>query len=97
MRTYFCLFMFQAMQLAAQSTFVSLGRSKHAVFFSLLRKAFINAPLAVLLPVLGLGTGGVFMAEPISHLIGGLASLLTMYFVVYRPMAQMKDLNSGDL
>ena len=40
------------------------------IFFSLLRKAVINAPLTVLLPV-WMGTDGVFVAEAVSQLVGG--------------------------
>ncbi|MGN0968286.1 MAG: MATE family efflux transporter, partial [Oscillospiraceae bacterium] len=74
LRIYFCLFLFMSLQIAAQSIFVGLGKSKQAVFFSLLRKAIINAPLTVLLPLLGMGTTGVFAAEAVSQFIGGLAS-----------------------
>lgn len=65
--------------------FVSLGRSKQAVFFSLLRKAIINAPLTVILPI-WMGTTGVFTAEAVSQLLGGMACILTMYFTVYRKL-----------
>ncbi len=61
-----------------------------AVFFSLLRKAVIVAPLTVILPRLwGLGTTGVFLAEPISNVIGGLACYITMIVVVYIPLGRM--------
>lgn len=91
MRIYFCLFVFMSLQMAAQSIFVGLGKSKQAVFFSLLRKAVINAPLTVILPVLGRGTNGVFEAEAISQLIGGVTCYLTMYLTVYRPMGRLED------
>lgn len=91
MRIYFCLFVFMSLQIAAQSIFVGLGKSRQAVFFSLLRKAVINAPLTVILPVMGRGTNGVFEAEAISQLIGGVACYLTMYFTVYRPMGRLED------
>ena len=91
MRIYFCLFGFMAMQVAAQSIFVGLGKSKQAVFFSLLRKAIINAPLTVILPMIGMGTNGVFVAEAVSQFIGGVASYLTMYLVVYRPLGRLED------
>lgn len=91
MRIYFCLIPFQAMQLAAQSTFVGLGKSKQAIFFSLLRKAFVCAPLVIILPTLGLGTNGVFLGEALSQLIGGLACFTAMYFIVYRPMGHLPD------
>ena len=90
MRIFFCMFVFMAMQVAAQSVFVSLGRSRHAVFFSLLRKAIINAPLTVIL-ALTMGASGVFVAEAISQLVGGLASFITMYVTVYRPLRLRRD------
>ena len=90
MRVYFCMFVLMSLQMAGQSIFVALGRSKNAVFFSLLRKAIINAPLTVLL-ALTLGTMGVFVAEAASQLVGGLACFLTMYVTVYRPLGLRKD------
>lgn len=87
-RIYFATFFCMSFQFIGQSVFVALGRSRQAVFFSLLRKAFIVAPLTLLLPVLGLGVNGVFLAEPISNVIGGLACLLTMYVVVYRALGK---------
>ena len=86
MRKYFALYVFMSLQTSGQFVFLGLGRSKHAVFFSSLRKAFIAAPLTFLLPFLGMGTDGVFYAEAISHFIGGMACFMTMYFVVYRRM-----------
>lgn len=81
---YFFGFVFQAFQYCGQSSFTALGFSKQAIFFSLLRKAFIVAPLTVLLPAIGFGVDGVFVAEPVSNIVGGLACFLTMYFTVYR-------------
>jgi len=86
MRTYFMLYVFMSMQISGQFVFLGLGRSKYAVFFSSLRKAFVAAPLTILLPLWGLGTNGVFYAEAASHFIGGMACFITMYFVVYRRM-----------
>jgi len=83
---YFFGFFFMAFQFSGQSTFTALKDAKHAVFFSLLRKAIIVAPLTVLLPAVGFGVNGVFWAEPISNAIGGLACFLTMYFCVYRKL-----------
>ena len=83
-RIYFATFAFMSFQFIGQSVFVALSRSRSAVFFSLLRKAFIVAPLTVLLPLFGLGVNGVFLAEPISNVVGGLACVLTMYGTVYR-------------
>ena len=90
LRIYFALFIPMSLQSAGQSVFVALGRSWQAVFFSLLRKAIINAPLTVLLPI-WLGTNGVFEAEAASQLVGGLACFITMYFTVYRPLGRVED------
>ena len=90
-RIYFATFFCMSFQFIGQSVFVGLGQSRQAVFFSLLRKAFIVAPLTLLLPALGRGVDGVFLAEPISNVVGGLACLLTMYAVVYRPLGKLKS------
>lgn len=83
-RIYFFGFFMMSLQFAGQSTFVALGKSKHAIFFSILRKVIIVAPLTILLPgVFGLGVNGVFLAEPISNFIGGTACYLTMLRVVW--------------
>ncbi len=86
LRMYFFGFFFMAFQFTGQSAFTALGYSRHAIFFSLLRKAVIVAPLTVLLPRLGLGVNGVFLAEPVSNAIGGLACFVTMYFALYRKL-----------
>ena len=77
-----------AFQFAGQSSFQALGDAKHAIFFSLLRKAFIVVPLTLILPYLGLGVRGVFLAEPISNVIGGLASYTTMRLTVYKRLGK---------
>jgi len=86
LKLYFFGFVFMAFQFAGQSTFQALGDAKHAIFFSLLRKAIIVVPLTMILPVLGFGVAGVFMAEPISNVIGGLASYITMRMTVYKKL-----------
>ena len=83
-RIHLATFFFLSFPFTCQSVFVGLGRSKNAIFFSLLRKAFIVAPLTLILPAVGFGADGVFLAEPISNVLGGLACILTMYFTVYR-------------
>lgn len=88
LKIYFFGFVFMAFQFAGQSTFQALGDAKHAIFFSLLRKAIIVAPLTLLLPRMGFGVQGVFLAEPVSNVIGGLASYLTMRMTVYRKLEQ---------
>lgn len=90
LRLYFFGFFFMAFQFTGQSAFTALGYSRHAIFFSLLRKAVIVAPLTVLLPRLGFGVDGVFLAEPISNAVGGLACFVTMYFALYRKLAKCR-------
>ena len=76
-----------AFQFTGQSVFKALGRAKYAVFFSILRKAIIVTPLTLLLPHIGgLGVNGVFLAEPISNVIGGLACYLTMRRTVLKKL-----------
>ena len=87
-RIYFATFFCMAFQFIGQSVFVGLGRSRQAVFFSLLRKAFIVAPLTLLLPALGMGVDGVFLAEPVSNVLGGLSCGLVMYATVYRRLPE---------
>ena len=83
---YFFGFVFMAFQFAGQTAFQALGKAKQAIFFSLLRKAFIVVPLTLLLPAIGFGVEGVFLAEPISNAVGGLACFVTMWNVVYRKL-----------
>ena len=88
MHLYFFGFFMMSLQFAGQSTFVALGRSKQAVFFSLFRKAIIVIPLTIFLPMIGgLGVNGVFLAEPISNFIGGGACFLTMMLTVWPQLA----------
>ena len=83
MQLYFFGFFLMSLQFAGQSTFVALGKSKHSIFFSLLRKAVIVFPLTILLPKIpALGVNGVFLAEPVSNLIGGVACFTTMLCTV---------------
>lgn len=83
---YFFGFVFMAFQFAGQSTFQALGKAKQAIFFSLLRKAIIVVPLTLILPAIGFGVEGVYLAEPISNALGGLACFFTMYFMIYRKL-----------
>ena len=85
MNIYFFGFVFMSFQFVGQSTFQSLGMAKRAIFFSLFRKAMIVVPLTLLLPR-WFGVEGVFLAEPISNAVGGLACFVTMWFTVYRKL-----------
>lgn len=83
---YFFGFFFMSFQFAGQIVFQALGYAKKGIFFSLLRKVFIVVPLTLLLPHLGFGVNGVFLAEPISNAIGGLACFITMWVTVYKKL-----------
>ena len=85
-RIYFGAFPFMALQVTGQNTFVGLNYPKHALFFSMLRKIVLVAPLTLLLPGLGLGVKGVFAAELISQICGATACFTTMYRVVWRKL-----------
>lgn len=89
LKIYFFGFFMMAFQFAGQSTFVALGKSKHAIFFSLLRKAIIVIPLTLWLPgINNMGVKGVFLAEPLSNFIGGLACFTTMWLTVNLELKQ---------
>ena len=89
LHVYYFGFFTMSLQFAGQSVYVGLGKSKQAVFFSLLRKAVIVIPLTLLLPNLfSLGTMGVFLAEPISNFIGGGACFITMLATVWRRLKE---------
>ena len=88
LRLYFFGFFFMAFQFTGQTAFTSLGYARQAIFFSLLRKAVIVVPMTLLLPRMGLGVAGVFLAEPISNAVGGLACFTTMYFTLYKKLGQ---------
>lgn len=87
LRIYFSMFVFMALMIASQSIFVGLGQAKKSIFFSILRKAVINAPLTVLLAYLW-GVDGVFVAEAVSQLVCGVLCFLTMYRTVYQPLSR---------
>ena len=89
LRIYFFGFICMALQFAGQSTFTALGDARHAIFFSLLRKAIIVVPLTLLLPRLGFGVRGVFLAEPVSNILGGAACYLTMRLTQLRRIRRL--------
>ena len=92
LHTYFFAFIFMALQFAGQTTFKALGKKRHAIFFSLFRKAVIVVPLTCILPrCFGLGTTGVFMAEPISNVIGGTACYVTMLLTVMPELRKKEE------
>ena len=96
MGVYFFGFFMMSLQFSGQSTFVSLGKSTFSIFFSIFRKVIIVVPLALLLPKLfNLGIMGVFMSEPISNFIGGIACYSTMLFTVWRSLSESENNKSN--
>lgn len=96
MQVYYFGFFLMSLQFAGQAVFVALGKAKRAVFFSIFRKVIIVIPLTWLLPRIGgLGTTGVFAAEPVSNLIGGLACFLTMLVTVLPELKEGMDMERG--
>lgn len=91
LKQYFAAFIFMDLQYIGQTVFKSLNKKKHAIFFSLLRKVFIVVPLTYLMPyALGMGTDGVFLAEPVSNVIGGSLCFITMLLTVLPELKQME-------
>ena len=89
LRLYFFGFFMMSLQFAGQAVFVALGMSRQAIFFSIFRKVVIVVPLTLLLPsVFGMGTNGVFLAEPISNFIGGAACFGTMLLLVWTELTR---------
>jgi len=88
-RIFFSLQFMMAFQSVGQSTFTSLGMARHALFFSLFRKAILVIPLVFILPNLfNLGVYGVFAAEPVSDLVGGAACFTTMRIVTRKKLSE---------
>ena len=89
LRLYFFGFFMMSLQFAGQAVFVALGMSRQAIFFSIFRQVVIVVPLTLLLPsVSGMGTNGVFLAEPISNFIGGAACFGTMLLLVWTDLTR---------
>ena len=89
---YFAAFIFMDLQYMGQTVFKSLNKKKQAIFFSLLRKVFIVVPLTYLMPyALHMGTDGVFLAEPVSNVIGGTLCFATMLITVLPELKRMEN------
>lgn len=92
LKTYFAAFIFMDLQYIGQTVFKSLNKKNQAIFFSLLRKVFIVVPLTYLLPyAFHMGTHGVFLAEPVSNVIGGSLCFGTMLLTVLPELKRMEQ------
>ena len=90
LKQYFAAFIFMDLQYIGQTFFKSLNKKKQAIFFSLLRKVFIVVPLTYFMPyVLHMGTSGVFLAEPVSNVIGGSLCFITMLCTILPELRRM--------
>ena len=92
LKQYFAAFIFMDCQYIGQTVFKSLNKKKQAIFFSLLRKVFIVVPLTYLMPyALHMGTDGVFLAEPVSNVIGGGLCFVVMLCTVLPELKKMEQ------
>ena len=92
LKTYFAAFIFMDLQYIGQTVFKSLNKKKQAIFFSLLRKVFIVVPLTYLFPCVSTwGPNGVFMAEPVSNVIGGSLCFFTMLLMILPELKRMEQ------
>lgn len=92
LKQYFAAFIFMNLQYIGQTVFKSLNKKKHAIFFSLLRKVIIVVPLTYIMPyTFNMGTAGVFLAEPVSNVIGGSICFITMLCTVLPELKRMAE------
>lgn len=92
LKQYFAAFIFMDLQYIGQTVFKSLNKKKHAIFFSLLRKVIIVVPLTYIMPyTFNMGTAGVFLAEPVSNVIGGSICFITMLCTVLPELKRMDE------
>ena len=96
LKLYFAAFIFMDLQYIGQTVFKSLNKKRQAIFFSLLRKVFIVVPLTYLMPyALHMGTDGVFLAEPVSNVIGGSLCFIAMLCIVLPELNRMEKENKA--
>ncbi len=91
LQLYFYAFVFQSLQFSGQTVFKALNKKRRAIFFSLFRKVILVVPLTCFLPRLwNLGADGVFMAEPVSNVVGGTACFVTMLLTILPELRRME-------
>ena len=98
LKQYFAAFICMDFQYIGQTVFKSLNKKKQAIFFSLLRKVFIVVPLTYMMPYMfHMGTAGVFLAEPVSNVIGGTLCLVVMLCTALPELKRMEKHNSKNV
>ncbi len=90
LRIYSFGYLIFGVQMACQQTFLALGEAKISMFLALLRKVILLIPLALILPKLGLGTDGLFLAEPISDITAACTTGLLFVFNIRRILGEKK-------
>ncbi len=91
LRIYSIGFLIFGAQTACQQTFLALGEAKISMFLALLRKIILLIPLAIILPRLGLGTDGLFIAEPISDILSVCTTVIMFRLNIGKILARAKQ------
>ena len=91
-RVFFALNFVFALQMAAQNTFVAMGEAKKATFFALFRKVLLLIPLILILPRVGFGITGVFLAEPVADTISAVTCFATFMLTAYKKLGNTSPL-----
>lgn len=97
LKIYFFGYFMMALHMTGQATFLALGKSKQATFFSLFRKVLIVVPLTMLLPYfITPAVNGAFWAEPISNIASGILCYAIMRVTLKNEIRQNhKDAKSS--
>ncbi|MEG2500757.1 MAG: MATE family efflux transporter, partial [Oscillospiraceae bacterium] len=77
------------LQMACQTTFMSLGQAKTSLFLALLRKIILLVPLAVILPMVMGNVMGIFIAEPVADIIASLTTFM-LFLSQYKKLLPME-------
>ncbi|MEG0648937.1 MAG: MATE family efflux transporter [Oscillospiraceae bacterium] len=77
------------LQMACQTTFMSLGQAKTSLFLALLRKIILLVPLAVILPMVMGNVMGIFIAEPVADIIASLTTFI-LFLSQYKKLLPME-------
>ncbi len=89
MPMYFAAVWIFGIQMAAQRTFVGLGKAKTSLFIALLRKVILLIPLALILPNF-IGVKGIFLAEPIASTTSAITSGIFLFFT-YKELNKLTE------
>ena len=94
MKLYFAAFIFMLFQYTGQTMFKSLNKKKQAIFFSILSKVIIVVQLTDVFPyAMHMESNAVFVAEPVSNVIGGSLCFIVMLLTVLPELKRMKSSN----